>query len=225
MELTNIVPWGRSFQEYKKMFSLSAGDLEKSILGCGDGPASFNAELSSQGGNVISVDPIYCFTAKQLKSRILEVFKEVMQQMQLNKDRYVWDNIGSVKALGKIRMSAMEKFIEDYDLGKKQGRYIEGSLPQLGFNDHQFELALCSHYLFLYSEQISVQAHIDSLQELCRVAKEVRVYPLLSLDGEPSPHLSQVILALNRLNLSVTLVDVSYQFQKGATQMLVIKSP
>lgn len=225
MELTNIVPWGRSFQEYKGMFSLSARDLEKSILGCGDGPASFNAELSSQGGNVISVDPIYCFTAKQLKSRILEVFKEVMQQMQLNKDRYVWDNIGSVKALGKIRMSAMEKFIEDYDLGKKQGRYIEGSLPQLGFNDHQFELALCSHYLFLYSEQISVQAHIDSLQELCRVAKEVRVYPLLSLDGEPSPHLSQVILALNRLNLSVTLVDVSYQFQKGATQMLVIKSP
>ena len=225
MELTNIVPWGRSFQEYKGMFSLSARDLEKSILGCGDGPASFNAELSSQGGNVISVDPIYCFTAKQLKSRILQVFKEVMQQMQLNKDRYVWDNIGSVKALGKIRMSAMEKFIEDYDLGKKQGRYIEGSLPQLGFNDHQFELALCSHYLFLYSEQISVQAHIDSLQELCRVAKEVRVYPLLSLDGEPSPHLSQVILALNRLNLSVTLVDVSYQFQKGATQMLVIKSP
>ena len=70
-----------------------------------------------------------------------------------------------------------------------------------------------------------MQAHIDSLQELCRVAKEVRVYPLLSLDGEPSPHLSQVILALNRLNLSVTLVDVSYQFQKGATQMLVIKSP
>jgi hypothetical protein len=207
------------------MFSLSARDLEKSILGCGDGPASFNGELSSQGGNVISVDPIYCFTAKQLKNRILQVFKEVMQQMQLNKDRYVWDNIGSVKALGKIRMSAMEKFIEDYDLGKKQGRYIEGSLPQLGFNDHQFELALCSHYLFLYSEQISVQAHIDSLQELCRVAKEVRVYPLLTLAGEPCPHLSQVILALGRLNLSVTLVDVSYQFQKGATQMLVIKSP
>ena len=225
MELTNIVPWGRSFQEYKELFSLSERDLEKSILGCGDGPASFNGELSSQGGNVISVDPIYCFTAKQLKNRILQVFKEVMQQMQLNKDRYVWDNIGSVKALGKIRMSAMEKFIEDYDLGKKQGRYIEGSLPQLGFNDHQFELALCSHYLFLYSEQISVQAHIDSLQELCRVAKEVRVYPLLTLAGEPSPHLSQVILALGRLNLSVTLVDVSYQFQKGATQMLVIKSP
>ena len=225
MELTNIVPWGRSFQGYKELFSLSARDLEKSILGCGDGPASFNAELSSQGGNVISVDPIYCFTAKQLKSRILEVYNDIMPQMQLNRDRYSWDNIGSVKALGKIRMSAMEKFVEDYNLGKKQGRYIEGSLPQLGFNDYQFELALCSHYLFLYSAQLSVQAHIDSLQELCRVAKEVRVYPLLALDGEPSPHLSQVILALGRLNLSVTLVDVSYEFQKGATQMLVIKSP
>jgi len=225
MELTNIVPWGRSFKEYKEMFSLSERDLKKSILGCGDGPASFNAELSRQGGNPVSVDPIYCFGAKQLKSRILEARNEVMPQLQLNRDRYLWDNIGSIEELGNIRMSAMEKFVEDYDLGKKQGRYIEGSLPELNFTDHQFDLALCSHYLFLYSEQISLQEHIESLQELCRVAKEVRVYPLLALDGELSPHLPQVILALRHLHLSATLVDVSYQFQKGATQMLVIKSP
>jgi len=28
MELANIVPWGRSFQDYKEMFSLSENDLK-----------------------------------------------------------------------------------------------------------------------------------------------------------------------------------------------------
>ena len=48
--LEKIVPWGRSFDEYISMFSLSANDLKKKILGCGDGPASFNAELTKIGG-------------------------------------------------------------------------------------------------------------------------------------------------------------------------------
>lgn len=223
MKLTSIVPWGRSFQEYKEMFSLSESDLQKSILGCGDGPASFNAQLSHQGGNVVSVDPIYQFGVKQLQQRILAAGNQVIPQLQLNKHRYPWNKIRSIEELSDIRMTAMAKFIEDYDLGKKQGRYIEGSLPQLDFTNQQFDLALCSHYLFLYSAQISLQAHIDALRELCRVAKEVRVYPLLCLDGEPYPHLRQVISALRRLNLSVTSAEVGYQFQKGASQMLVIR--
>ncbi len=53
MELTSVVPWGRSFSEYQAMFSLNESDLTKTILGCGDGPASFNAELTKAGGNVI----------------------------------------------------------------------------------------------------------------------------------------------------------------------------
>jgi len=40
----DIKPWGRSFEEYVRMFSLTPPDLKRKILGCGDGPASFNAE-------------------------------------------------------------------------------------------------------------------------------------------------------------------------------------
>ncbi|MBQ0782936.1 MAG: SAM-dependent methyltransferase [Amphritea sp.] len=206
------------------MFSLSESDLGKSILGCGDGPASFNSELTSQGGNVISIDPSYCFNSQQLQSRISEVYDEVMPQMHTNKDKYIWESIPTVEELGAIRVSAMEKFIADYVQGKKEGRYIEASLPNLTFSDKQFDLALCSHYLFLYSEQVSLNEHIKSLIELCRVAKEVRVYPLLALNGELSPHLSNVMSELNELGFSVSLVNVEYQFQKGATQMLVVKS-
>ena len=224
MELKNVVPWGRTLEEYKEIFSLTEVDLKKSILGCGDGPASFNAELSAQGGKVVSIDPTYRFSTEQLQSRISEVYDEIIPQMHLNKEKYIWGNIPSVEVLGNIRMSAMNKFITDYDIGKEEDRYIEASLPNLEFKDKQFDLSLCSHFLFLYSEQVSRDEHIKYLKELCRVAKEVRVYPLVALNGVVSPHLNEVISELKKLNITASLDDVKYQFQKGATQMLVLKS-
>ena len=56
--LNRVVPWGRSFEEYRRMFALSDADLQLKILGCADGPASFNAEASRLGHSVISIDPI-----------------------------------------------------------------------------------------------------------------------------------------------------------------------
>ena len=38
----DIVPWGRSFDEYLDMFNLSEDDLARDIVGVGDGPASFH---------------------------------------------------------------------------------------------------------------------------------------------------------------------------------------
>lgn len=223
MDLKSIVPWGRSFEEYQKIFSLTDSDLQKNILGCGDGPASFNAELTARGGNIVSIDPVYQFDAASLKSRIAEVYDEIMPQMEANKDQYIWDSIPSVEMLGQTRMSAMKRFIDDYDKGKQSGRYINESLPRLSFSDEQFDLALCSHYLFLYSGHVSLDVHIASIKELCRVAREVRIYPLMALNGEISPHLKKVIHTLKEADYVSSLINVDYQFQRGATQMLVIK--
>jgi len=223
MDLKNIVPWGRSFEEYRKIFSLTDATLQKTILGCGDGPASFNAELSARGGNIISIDPVYQFDATSLKSRIEEAYDEVMHQMEANKEQYIWDSIPSVEALGETRMAAMEHFILDYEKGKAAGRYRDESLPKLSFSDDQFDLALSSHYLFLYSEHVSLQEHIASIKELCRVALEVRIYPLLALNGAISPHLQKVIQMLEESGFTPSLEDIDYQFQRGATQMLVIR--
>ena len=224
MELSKVVPWGRSLNEYREMFTLSETDLDKTILGCGDGPACFNAELSKIEGNITSVDPIYQFSSKQIRSRINEVYPQIMEQMSKNKDDYVWNNINSVDELGKARMEAMKIFLGDYEAGKKSGRYITASLPELPFENKAFELALCSHYLFLYSEHVNQEQHITSMRELCRVANEVRVYPLLSIGNNlQSNHLEPVISALSDSGINATLVPVEYEFQKGATEMLVAK--
>ncbi|WP_026362534.1 hypothetical protein [Cycloclasticus pugetii] len=224
MQLSEVIPWGRSLSEYRGMFSLSESDLKKSIVGCGDGPASFNAELSRTNDQVVSVDPIYQFTAEEIRSRIDTVYPQVMEQVANNTIDYVWKDIANVEAMGKIRMGAMQIFLNDYEHGKKSGRYVNSALPMLPFKDHAFELALCSHYLFLYSGHVDRAQHLLSMKELCRIATEVRVYPLLSLgDNQVSPHLKPVMTALKESGFEVSLSAVPYEFQKGASEMLVVK--
>lgn len=224
MKLDNVVPWGRSFAEYRSMFDLTEADLRRSILGCGDGPASFNAELSLVGGKVVSVDPVYQFTGDQIRSRIDEVYPQIISQMEKSADNYLWESIKDVEELGRVRMAAMQQFLTDYDFGLRDGRYQCASLPHLPFADQQFKLALCSHFLFLYSDHFNLEQHIRAMRELCRVAAEVRVYPLVSLDGKESRHLPEVVEDLAESGCITSFRSVSYQFQKGATVMLVVNA-
>jgi hypothetical protein len=42
MKLNEVVPFGRSLDEYRHMFALTEDDLSKHILGAADGPARFS---------------------------------------------------------------------------------------------------------------------------------------------------------------------------------------
>src|SRR4051812_14376684 len=59
--IDKVYPWGRSLDEYRRMFVLSDADLSSISLAVADGPASFNAELARRGGHVTSCDPLYRF--------------------------------------------------------------------------------------------------------------------------------------------------------------------
>lgn len=67
MQLEKVVPFGRSLDEYRQMFALSEDDLEQDIVGVGDGPASFNAEMHALGKRVVSIDPLYMFSAGDIQ--------------------------------------------------------------------------------------------------------------------------------------------------------------
>jgi SAM-dependent methyltransferase len=193
------------------------------VLGCGDGPASFNAALTKRGGTVVSVDPIYSFSAEAIRDRIAETYDVVMKQTRDNRHEFVWKNITSPEELGTIRMKAMSDFLSDFPTGIAAGRYVDGSLPDLPFSSRQFDLAVCSHFLFLYSEHLSADFHVESIAELCRVAKEVRIFPLLELGAKPSRHLKPVISQLEKLHYDTFIETVPYEFQKNGNQMLKIR--
>lgn len=132
------------------MFALSDEDLGRTILGCGDGPASSNAEATQRG-------------------------------------------------------------------------YINASLPALPFANSSFDLALCSHFLFLYSEHLDESFHHEALLEMLRVAAEVRIFPLLALGGARSPFVDGCVTRLLAAGYRVTIEAVPYEFQRGGNEMMRVR--
>lgn len=227
MQLTinNAYPWGRSFDEYRRMFRLTDADLGRRVLGCADGPASFNAMMRRMGRRVISCDPLYAFTGAQIRDRIDGVYQHLVDTAARESHRFVWDPIRSPDELGRVRMAAMREFLADYEEPGPQrgGRYVAGSLPALPFADAAFDLALCSHFLFLYSDELPCEFHRRSVLELCRVAAEVRIFPLLDMRGKPSGRVGPVLAELPRHGLCAAVDRVPYEFQKGGNEMLRIR--
>jgi SAM-dependent methyltransferase len=218
----NVVPWGRSFAEYTRMFALGQNELERRILGCGDGPAAFNAGMHARGYRSTAVDPLYRLSRQQIERRIHETYDIVIEQTRNNSHLFRWaPPIESIDALGATRLAAMHEFLHDYEAGLAERRYVEGELPSLPFSNGQFDLVLSSHFLFLYTDNLDVEFHLHGIDEMLRVGREVRIFPVLDANAQVSTHLAPVIehYAGQR---SVELVKVDYEFQIGGHTMLKI---
>ncbi len=223
LTLEKVVPWGRSLDEYVRMFSLNEADLSKRILGCADGPASFNADLTEAGGSVVSCDPVYQFSSEQIRQRIDESADQIIDYARHNINEFVWsEQIPNPDRLAEHRMTAMSRFLDDFAVSHNSERYVAAELPNFPFERDSFDLAVCSHFLFLYSEQLSEQFHVDSLRNLLTLAKEVRIFPLLELGAIPSRHLDAVRQSLQDDGYQISLETVAYEFQRGGNEMMRI---
>lgn len=221
--LDHVVPWGRSFDEYRAMFGINDADLAGRILGCGDGPASFNARATRLGASVVSCDPIYRWSSDEIRGRIDQTYEQVLEQARQNEQDFVWKTISSIDELGRVRMAAMREFLTDYPEGGRNGRYVAAQLPSLPFGDREFDLALCSHLLFLYSDLLGEALHHASLLDLARVAREVRVFPLLALGGARSPFVDGCVDLLRGSGYEVSIEPVAYEFQRGGNRMMRVR--
>lgn len=221
-ELKNVVPWGRNLKEYKQIFALSETNLQQKIISFGDGPASFNAEMTVQQHSVISLDPVYQFSREEIQRRIAETKEIVITQTRSNAANFVWKHIKDVDALARIRMEAMQLFLNDFDAGKKEGRYIPHALPErTGFDDLSFDIGLSSHFLILY-DQLGLDLHLQSITEMLRLCRELRIFPLLNLNAEKSEVLDG-IMNYFAPKYKLDIVQVDYEFQKNGNEMLKIK--
>lgn len=205
------------------MFNLTKSDLHKRILGVGDGPASFNAEAAKIGVHVTSIDPIYQFSSDEILKRFNEVVDNIIDQVKASPDDWIWSYHKSPEDLRWNRVRAINKFISDYEQGKQEKRYQVGELPKLNFQEKEYDIALCSHFLFLYSDHHDYQFHFDAIKEMLRVSQEVRIFPLLTLMLQRSPYLDRITQELQELGYTVSIVKVEYELQKGGNEMLWIR--
>ena len=229
-DLSAAVPWGRHRVEYLAMFDLMGllgnGGRRLRVLDCAAGPSSFAAEMAELGFQVTACDPLYGSSKAAIAARIEEARSEIMASLRAAEQRFVWDFFKTPEDLEVARLSAMKFFLEDYEDGLEAGRYIEASLPDLPFDDDAFDLALSSHFLLLYSRQFDLDFHIKGILELLRVAPELRIFPLLDLDGLRSAHLPALLPALRDRSLTVEEREVPYEFQRGGRHMLrIARSP
>lgn len=120
MKLEKVVPFGRSLDEYKNMFALSESDLDKKIIGMGDGPASFNAEMFALGKSVVSVDPLYIFRAEEIERQFDSVVDNIISQVKATPNDWVWSYHSSAEHLkeNRVRRFPLRSTSLPFDMGQ-----------------------------------------------------------------------------------------------------------
>ena len=128
--------------------------------------------------------PIYAFSTDEIRRRVEDSHETVISQVRTIQRASSGTTSRTRTILVEpawLRCAASWKTSRK---GKAEGRYVTASLPSLPFENGQFDLALCSHLLFLYSAQLSLDFHRASIEELLRVASEVRAVPPSELGSE-----------------------------------------
>ncbi|WP_123538340.1 class I SAM-dependent methyltransferase [Halosimplex salinum] len=214
---------GRTFAEYRRMFDLTAEDLAgRALLDCGGGAGAFTATAAELADSAVAVDPLYGPTAEELEGDLDAAVEYNVGQLREKADLFVWDFYGDVDTRGRYLRAAAERFLADY--ATHPDRYVADGIPDLPLDDDSVDLALVANLLFVYDDRLDRSFHEASLRELARVAREeVRVFPLASLDRTRSEYVDPVADALRADGHAVERREVPYEFQPGATEMLVVE--
>lgn len=215
--------WSHSLKDYLLMFDLRDADLEQPLLEVAAGASSVNAELRHHGYHAVSADPLYQTKPDMIETAVGVLQNQFEQRLLTYVDKFNWtDHFGPEELLANQRDIAAI-FLKDYPLGLPVGRYQAQSLPKLSFSDYQFHLSLCANFVFDGPYQ-DIPFQLQAIKELCRIAKEARIYPLLNAEGDVFPELGQVIQQLQNENYGVEVREVAFRLQKHGNAMLRVWS-
>ena len=220
LDVERIVFIGRTFEEYLAMFSLSVEQLKgKRILDCPAGACSFTATGNKLNLDVTACDIAYYHPVDALEKKGYQDLEHTMINMEKIKSNYSWDFFKDVESLKMHRETALKECVGD--MKNSSERYVPVTLPSLPFRNGEFDMLLSAHFLFMYADRLDFQFHLDTLNELLRVTKEeVRLFPLVDLEGNRYQYLDKLISYLEGIGCSVEEIRVPYEFQQNANTML-----
>lgn len=193
--------WIYSLDDYRQIFALNEQELHKRILDYPGGINSVNAQCHALGYPLISGDPLYQLTPQAIAGHADEVLQSLIKNNPL-----------AEKEVRQQWRQNLEQFLADYELGKRQGRYIDISQPQLPAGEEFFDILLCTDLIF----------NAEIMAQLCKMAAEIRVFPLPNEKSEIESQLGPTMLAFQQRNFGVEIRAVNYPQRQGATAMLRI---
>jgi hypothetical protein len=212
--------WIYDFSDYQQMYDLSEADLSKSLLDFSAGIASFNVEAMQRGCSVMSVDMNYGLSQEQMRLFAEQFLRDTTMCLNEKPGRLQDSSLGNIQHVAQRWRETEKRFIQDYTKDTQKKRYQAMQLPRLPYATHQFDIALCTDFIFhhsLSSNEVQVV-----VRELGRVASEVRIFPLLDANGKTSDALGPLMLLLQKNNYGVEVRQVPYQTLKGGNAMLRI---
>lgn len=211
----------RSFDEYVAMFDLDPAALPARILDCSGGVAGFAAEAGRRSARAVAVDPAYALARDDLARLGSDDLARGNAIADQYPDRFTFEWYGGPERRLTLRKAALAQFLMDRTT--TPGRYVAGQLPQLPFRSSSFDVAVCSHLLFTWADQLGLDWHRAALVELARVATQVRVFPtVMQGPGERVPFWDQLMADLADAGLRTQRRQVPYEFQRSANTMLVV---
>ena len=150
LNLENIAITGRTFEEYSAFFDLKLGDLKgKKVLDCPGGASSFVQTLKQNGIFAKGIDIIYKFSKDEIEKQGIKTLEKIYQNTSWM-DVYKMDFYKTKENHKKHREDALKGFLEDYNLDD----YIYCELPNLPFENKEFDLLLSSHLFFVYDDSL-----------------------------------------------------------------------
>ncbi|CAM4439006.1 MAG: hypothetical protein LEGION0403_FIIPPAGN_00055 [Legionella sp.] len=218
--MRKLVLWGHNVDEYREMFDLSIEDMNARILEYGCGPSAVNVQQFHEAHEAVSCDPLFVLDKDTLSSKAVMIFSEMVHEIQTEQDKFDFSEYGSLEQLIEKRQKGMNEFFADYEQGKAEGRYYGAADYHLPYPDFSFDFALSAHYLFADLEDQTLDFHLNVIRELARVAKEVRVFPLIDREGKTSELLGPVLLQLQQENYGVEVREVDYHLHQAENAML-----
>lgn len=221
LDLSRIVFIGRTWEEYLLMFNLSKEELVgRKVLDCPSGACSFTANANKKDVTAMAADIAYYHEVNDLEEKGFQDIEHTMQSMEQAANNYKWDFFRNIDELKRTRAQALTECVSDM---KKFGasRYVPAVLPQLPFQDKQFDLTLSAHFLFTYADKLDYDFHIQTMKELMRVTREeIRIFPTVDMEGKRYEYLNALIEWVSDQGWEPEEIQVPYEFQKNANKML-----
>ena len=224
LNFENIAITGRIFEEYSAFFDLELEDLKsKKILDCPSGASSFVQTLKQNGIFTKGVDIIYEFSKDEIEKQGIKTLEKIYQNTSWM-DAYKMDFYKTKENHKKHREDALKGFLKDYNLDD----YIYCELPNLPFENKEFDLLLSSHLFFVYDDRLDYDFHKNSILEMLRVSKEVRLSPLVDIQNSKvleeknfSPFVYKIIEELSK-DFKCEIIKTDFEFQVKANYYLKI---
>lgn len=218
----NLTFYGHSMHDYIRMFDLGHAELDMMhVLDCSGHYSSFSYEMGLEGHKVVVANPFFATTASMLRNQLKGLEQRFHDHVASNLDAYFLHH-ATLDAEMAHRHQVSDTAIQDLESSLDGQRYSPQDLTQLNYADESFDLALSSHFLFTYSDELTLEYHQAAIQEMLRVADELRIFPLITHQGKPSPHLGPILQWATTQGMSAELQQVPYEFQKGGNAMLII---